>query len=142
MEDKEEPKLSSPIVTEEWVDEDQLDLCLIRRYHERIERESTASSLASSSIESRPTPGQEPVKPATTDELKPNAQHESSVHQTTARPLPAPSRYDAPQQVRGAPAGRPGAASWSALAWGTGAGAGGVLGFRVTLAQEGGGGGL
>ena len=87
----EEPKLSSPIVTEEWVDEDQLDLCLIRRYHERIERESTASSLASSSIESRPTPGQEPVKPATTDELKPNAQHESSVHQTTAPTMDLPS---------------------------------------------------
>ena len=82
----EEPKLSSPIVTEEWVDEDQLDLCLIRRYHERIEIEAAASS-----IESRPTPGQEPAKPATKDELKPNAQHKSNVHQTTAPTMDLPS---------------------------------------------------
>ena len=82
----EEPKLSSPIVTEEWVDEDQLDLCLIRRYHERIEIEAAASS-----IESRPTPGQEPAKPAKKDELKPNAQHKSNVHQTTAPTMDLPS---------------------------------------------------
>ena len=87
----EEPKLSSPIVTEEWVDEDQLDLCLIRRYHERMERESTASSSASSSIGSRPTSHQEPEKPATTEELKPNVQHDSNVHQTTAPTTDLPS---------------------------------------------------
>ena len=87
----EEPKLSSPIVTEEWVDEDQLDLCLIRRYHERIKRESTASSSASSSIGSRPTSRQEPEKPATTEELKPNVQHDSNVHQTTAPTTDLPS---------------------------------------------------
>ena len=87
----EEPKLSSPIVTEEWVDEDQLDLCLIRRYHERMERESAASSSASSSIGSRPTSHQEPEKPATTEELKPNVQHDSNVHQTTAPTTDLPS---------------------------------------------------
>lgn len=34
----EAPRLSQPIVSEDWIDEDRLDLWEIRQYHERIER--------------------------------------------------------------------------------------------------------
>ena len=37
----EAPKFSQPIVTEEWIEEDRLDLWSIRHYHERAERANT-----------------------------------------------------------------------------------------------------
>ena len=92
------------MVTEEWVDEDQLDLCLIRHYHERMERESAASSSASSSIGSRPTSVQEPAEPATTEELNPRLQYDSNVYQTTAptTDLPSSSRENETVETKAA----------------------------------------
>ena len=37
----EAPKFSQPVVSEEWIDEDRLDLWSIRHYHEKAERTST-----------------------------------------------------------------------------------------------------
>ena len=92
------------MVTEEWVDEDQLDLCLIRHCHERMERESAASSSASSSIGSRPTSVQEPAEPATTEDLNPRLQHDSNVYQTTAptTDLPSSSRENETVETKAA----------------------------------------
>ena len=42
----EAPRLSQPIVTEEWVDEDRLDLWVIKHYHERMERAATATATS------------------------------------------------------------------------------------------------
>ena len=86
----EDPKLSPPIVTEEWVDEDQVDLCLIRHYHERIERETAATPSTSTSSGSRltlkPSTGQSP----TTGKLNPQAKRQpcqtTSPHQTGQTP--------------------------------------------------------
>ena len=65
----EEPKLSPPIVTEEWVDEDQVDLCLIRHYHERIEREVAASSSRLATFKPSTT-GQAPTGEKLTNQIK------------------------------------------------------------------------
>lgn len=48
----EAPKLSQPIVTEEWVDEDRLDLWVIKHFHERIEKAAAAAAAGTST-----TPG-------------------------------------------------------------------------------------
>ena len=49
----EAPRLSQPIVTEEWVDEDRLDLLVMKHYHERIERAAAAAAANTGST----TPG-------------------------------------------------------------------------------------
>ena len=42
----EAPRLSQPIVTEEWVDEDRLELWVIKHYHERMERAAAAAAAS------------------------------------------------------------------------------------------------
>lgn len=52
----ETPRLSQPIVTEEWVDEDRLDLWVIKHYHERVERAAATAAAAAAASASAGTP--------------------------------------------------------------------------------------
>ena len=81
----EAPKLSQPIVTEEWVDEDRLDLWVIKHYHERMERAAaavaagTATTPGSQLTRLKTTPGQAlgpGGKPLTMEELKAQAEQQ------------------------------------------------------------------
>jgi nucleosome-remodeling factor subunit BPTF len=91
----EAPKLSQPIVTEEWVDEDRLNLWVIKQYHERIEK-ATAMAAAASTTPSTPHltrlkgtpqtmgPG---GKPMTMEELKAQEAEQQLLAQRTAHQL-------------------------------------------------------
>ena len=46
----EAPRLSQPIVTEEWVDEDRLELWVIKQYHEKMERAAANAAATASGI--------------------------------------------------------------------------------------------
>ena len=87
----EAPKLSQPIVTEDWVDEDRLELWVIKQYHERIEKAAAAAAVAASTtpttshltrIKSTPQTLGPGGKPMTMEELKAQAEQQLRAQRT------------------------------------------------------------
>lgn len=72
----EAPRLSQPIVSEEWVDEDRLDLWVIKHYHEKQERAAAAASTPTSTMTRLKTAGQTPVNGKSMEELKAQAEQQ------------------------------------------------------------------
>jgi nucleosome-remodeling factor subunit BPTF len=86
----EAPKLSQPIVTEEWVDEDRLELWVIKQYHERIEKAAAMAAAASTTtstphltrLKSTPQTMGPGGKPMTMEELKAQAEQQLRAQRT------------------------------------------------------------
>lgn len=72
----EAPRLSQPIVSEEWVDEDRLDLCVIKHYHEKQERAAAAAASTPSTTLTRLKSGQTSVNGKSMEEMKAQAEQQ------------------------------------------------------------------
>ena len=125
----EAPKLSQPIVAEEWVDEERLELWEIRQYHERMERAAAAAATATTPAGTRmktALASANGVKSVTMDELKEKAEQQLRA-QRAAHQLKRGGAADGavtPAVVRLA---LPGAGGGKVGALGTPAAAGGKL---------------
>lgn len=142
----EAPKLSQPIVTEEWVDEDRMELWVIKHYHERIERAAATAAAATTTTLSSLTrlkgtpqtmgPG---GKPLSMEELKAQAEQQLRA-QRTAHQLKS-ATPGTPGVVRlTLPAGNkvalPGSKFSSVVSTPPGA-AGSTIGRRILITKDG-----
>lgn len=141
----EAPKLSQPIVTEEWVDEDRLDLWVIKHYHERMERAAAAAAAGTTTPGSqltrlKGTPGQAlgpGGKPLTMEELKAQAEQQlraqRAAHQLKSATPGTPVRLTLPANK----VILPGAKAVGTLVTTPGGTAGTPLGRRIIITKDG-----
>lgn len=142
----EAPKLSQPIVTEEWVDEDRLELWVIKQYHERVERAAAVAAAAAASattpssltrLKGTPQTMGPGGKPLSMEELKAQAEQQLRAQRTahqlkSATPgTPGVVRLALPNKVV-----LPGSKFTSVVSTPPGA-AGTTLGRRILITKDG-----
>lgn len=144
----EAPKLSQPIVTEEWVDEDRLDLWVIKHYHERIEKAAAAAAAGTTTPGSQLTrikgtaqavgPG---GKPLSMEELKAQAEQQLRAQRAAHQLKTATGTPGTPGIVRLAlPANKvvlPGNKTLASLVTTPAGAVGSPLGRRILITKDG-----
>lgn len=112
----EAPRLSQPIVTEEWVDEERLDLLVIKHYHERQERAAAAASTPASAMTRLKTSGQTPANGKSMEELKAQAEQQLRAQRAAHQQKSATGTPGTPGVVRVAAPGKGAAGKVSVVA--------------------------